>query len=81
MINTPEKETALLAYVAYCAADEAWGEAIEREFPGEHPGDVRYTDRAHGVPGSELRRLYDDYVAKREPMEVAYRVLFPPLTF
>lgn len=53
---------------AYCEArdaDLAWSAALRKEF-GSRAGDMRYTPRGAGEPGSELRRLHDTF---REKME------------
>lgn len=50
-------------YDALVEADRDWTVAIEKAFPKEHPGDVRYTERGKGAPGSELRAVHDEYVA------------------
>lgn len=49
-------------YRAATAADEAWGSELRRQF-GKRAGDVRYTTRGKGEPGSELRRLHDAKLA------------------
>jgi hypothetical protein len=43
------------------AADDAWQRELERVF-GERAGDVRYTPRAKGEPGSTLRGLYEEFI-------------------
>ena len=50
------------AYHAAIAADEAWSAELRRLF-GAKAGDVRYTKRGEGEPGSELRRLHDAKIA------------------
>ncbi len=52
--------------VAY-QADDAWGAELRRLF-GKHAGDVRYTQRGKGEPGSELRRLHDAKMAADRAM-------------
>jgi hypothetical protein len=42
--------------------DKAWGEMLCKLF-GANAGDVRYTDKGKGAPGSELRRLHDERMA------------------
>lgn len=49
-------------YRAAQAADEAWSNELHRLF-GKKAGDVRYTSRGAGAPGSELRRLHDAKLA------------------
>jgi hypothetical protein len=49
-------------YRAAISADEAWGAELRRLF-GKRAGDVRYTPKGAGAPGSELRRLHDAKVA------------------
>lgn len=44
-------------YHAAIAADAAWSAELKRQF-GKNAGDVRYTARGKGEPGSELRRLH-----------------------
>ena len=46
------------AYEAALAADRAWSDELARLF-GKNAGDVRYTAKGEGPPGSELRRLCD----------------------
>lgn len=46
-------------YHAWGAADDAWGRAIKQAYPKQWPGDVRYTERGKGAPGSALRAAYD----------------------
>jgi hypothetical protein len=50
------------AYHAAIAADDAWSAELRRLF-GSSAGNVRYTKRGEGEPGSELRRLYEAKVA------------------
>lgn len=57
------------AYDAHLAADHAWMMEIRRAFPKEWPGDVRYTPRAHGLPGSPLAAAYLRYVETRTAWE------------
>ena len=52
-------------YRAFLDADTAWSAQLVRCF-GKQAGDVRYTTRGNGEPGSELRRLDDLYTAARE---------------
>lgn len=49
---------------AYAAADDAWSAELAVLF-GSRAGDVRYTARGHGVPGTKLGELYRAYVAAR----------------
>lgn len=58
---TQEKPLSPL-YVAACAADDAYGAELRRLF-GARAGDVRYTLKGSGKPGSELRRLRDTKLA------------------
>ena len=48
------------AYKAYELADAAWMMALREAFPGlRHYGDLRYSPKAHGVPGSALAAAHD----------------------
>jgi hypothetical protein len=58
------------AYAAHLAADEEWMDEIRRTFPREWAGDVRYTPRAHGEPGTALRGAYERYLSTREAWEI-----------
>lgn len=44
-------------------ADDAWHREIRKAFPGQHPGDVRYTRAAKGIPGSPLYAAHEEFVA------------------
>ncbi|WP_298623872.1 hypothetical protein, partial [uncultured Zoogloea sp.] len=69
----------MTAYDDALDTDARWMTEIKRAFPRERAGDVRYTERAHGEPGTALRRAYDAYVAARDAlMDVLERAL-PPL--
>ncbi len=50
-------------YKLACAADDAWMDAIRAAFPRERAGDVRYTTKAQGEPGTPLRAAYDQFRA------------------
>lgn len=52
------------AKAAY-AADDAYSAELRRLF-GKNAGDVRYTRRGAGEPGTELRRLSDAKLAADE---------------
>lgn len=52
-------------YNAHLAADEAWMLEVQRAFPREWAGDVRYTPRAHGEPGTPLADAYAEYLRTR----------------
>ena len=65
----PLNQAAVDAYAAHLAADEAWMDEIRRAFPREWAGDVRYTSRAHGEPGTPLAAAYARYLATREAWE------------
>lgn len=58
------------AYRAAQAADEAWSNELRRLF-GKKAGDVRYTSRGAGAPGSKLRRLHDTKLAADEQLRRA----------
>ncbi|MCO5730101.1 hypothetical protein [Rhizobium sp. SSA_523] len=60
---------AVAAYADHLAADEAWMDEIRRAFPREWAGDVRYTPRAHGEPGTLLAAAYERYLATRAEWE------------
>lgn len=49
--------TTFEAYDAWLAADSAWHTELVRQF-GARAGDVRYTAKGHGLPGSRLFKLY-----------------------
>lgn len=53
-------------YEAFARTDAEWSAEIERAFPGEHPGDVRFTVRGQGQPGSALREKYEAWAAARD---------------
>ena len=53
------------AYNDHLAADHRWMDEIKRAFPRQWAGDVRYTDDAHGEPGTPLRAAYDEYLRTR----------------
>jgi hypothetical protein len=55
-------------------ADDAWSAEGSRVFRGSW-GNVRYSDRARGAPGTELRRLYDYYLSTRTAWHAAGRPL------
>lgn len=63
-------------YRAAVAADAAWSAAIKAAFPRERAGDVRYTAKAHGEPGSPLRAAYDARTAACKALGNA-RILYP----
>lgn len=60
---------AVAAYAAHLDADEAWMDEIRRTYPREWAGDVRYTARAHGAPGTPLAAAYERYLATRAEWE------------
>jgi hypothetical protein len=60
-------------YTEALAADDAWGAELRRLF-GKRAGDVRYTERGAGEPGSELRCLYDAKLAADERLWRAWRI-------
>lgn len=62
-------DAALAAYAAHLDADEKWMDEITRAFPREWSGDVRYTPRAHGEPGTPLATAYEAYLATRTAWE------------
>lgn len=49
---------------AFQIADEAWSALLRKEF-GKQAGDVRYTTRGKGEPGTILRAAYDTRDAAR----------------
>lgn len=57
------------AYAAHLNADEAWMDEIRRTYPREWAGDVRYTSRAHGEPGTPLAAAYERYLSTRAAWE------------
>lgn len=52
-----KKERIEHAYRRALHADQAWSDELRRTF-GARAGNVRYTKRGEGEPGSRLRRLY-----------------------
>lgn len=44
---------------AAVAADKEWTAEIEKAFPREWPGDVRYRVKAEGLPGTPLRAVFE----------------------
>ena len=62
-------QQALTAYADHLDADEAWMDEIRRTFTGEWAGDVRYTSRAHGEPGTSLAAAYERYLSTRAAWE------------
>lgn len=60
---------AVAAYAAHLEADEAWMDEIRRTFPREYAGDVRYTWRAHGEPGTPLAAAHALYLSTRAAWE------------
>ncbi len=58
--NTVTRE--LVTYYAAISADAAWSVELHRRF-GRRAGDVRYSVKGSGAPGSELRRLHDAKLA------------------
>jgi hypothetical protein len=58
-------------YDSWIAADRAWMDAIESAHPREWPGDVRYTSRGKGEPGSALRAAHDTFTAARDAFHAA----------
>lgn len=51
------------------SADDAWTAAYRAICPKRvWPGDFRYTAAARGEPGSELRRLHDEFIEASKAM-------------
>lgn len=48
------------AYKAWAAADDAWHALLKAQF-GRDAGDVRYTARGRGEPGTALRAAHDEF--------------------
>jgi len=46
------------AHLAWRAADDAWHALLKAQF-GRDAGDVRYTARGRGEPGSDLRDAHE----------------------
>jgi hypothetical protein len=65
------------AYNAAVSADDKWMEEIEKAFPGQWPGDVRYQPEAQGFPGTPLRAAYDEYLRTRTTFEAALSLCRP----
>jgi len=53
------------SYWEFQAADEAWSRLLQAQF-GKAAGDVRYTKRGEGEPGSALRQAHDAFHAARK---------------
>lgn len=49
--------TTVQAYNIALAADAAWSAELRKAF-GKHAGDVRYTSRGEGSPGTPLNNAY-----------------------
>jgi hypothetical protein len=45
-------------YTAWVQADRAWTAEIEKAFPKAWPGDVRYTRKGRGEPGTALHAAH-----------------------
>jgi hypothetical protein len=56
-------------YEIAIATDQAWMTEIRKAFPYQRAGDVRYTDKANGEPGTPLRAAYEAYVAARDAVD------------
>jgi len=54
-------------HLAFQVADDAWSLELQKAF-GKRAGDVRYTPRGKGEPGTALRTAYD----AREAARIAY---------
>jgi hypothetical protein len=65
----PLDQAAVDAYAAHLTADELWMAEIRATFPREWAGDVRYTPRAHGEPGTPLADAYALYLETRTVWE------------
>jgi hypothetical protein len=50
------------AYFKAIAADDAWSQELQRLF-GKRAGDIRYTEKGRGTPGSKLRKLHNAKLA------------------
>ena len=46
-------------------ADDAWSTELRRLF-GKRAGDVRYTEKGRGAPGSKRRKLHDAFAEASE---------------
>jgi len=55
------------------ATDDAWMAEIKRAFPSERAGDVRYTEKGHGEPGTLLADAYAAFRAASDALHVATR--------
>jgi len=57
-------------------ADKAWTAAYLAVCPkGVWPGDFRYTAASRGAEGSDLRKLYDEFVRAGEAAHEAFLTL------
>jgi len=52
-------------------AEQAWMSEVKTVFGERDASMARYQDRATGERGSELRRLYDRYIAARDAYQSA----------
>lgn len=62
--------TAETLYRAWVAADDAWSRELTAAF-GSSAGDVRYSGRGRGLPGSALRTTHDAFVAAGDAYRAA----------
>jgi hypothetical protein len=53
-------------YHAAVLADQVWHNAIVQAFPREWPGNVRYTKRGEGEPGTPLRAAFESWKLARD---------------
>jgi hypothetical protein len=60
-----------VAYAAAQAADDAWSAELYRLF-GKHACNARYQPRGKGEPGTELRRLHEDFRTTSEALHAAW---------
>jgi hypothetical protein len=51
------------AWNAWIAADNAWHAEIEKAYPRQHAGDIRYTALGKGKPGTALRAAHDLFIS------------------
>ena len=58
-------------YRAALAADDAYSVELRRLF-GKRTGDIRYTLKGAGKPGSELRRLRDTKLAADQALHASF---------
>lgn len=70
-MTTPHHTRMQALYLAWSETDRAWVLEIEKAFPKDWPGDVRYIEKGKGEPGTPLRAAFDAMVAARDAFKQA----------